>query len=394
MTTLIPSKLVRSAGVALSLSFTSLFVGGCVSGTADSGVDADEDTDRDEAAVSKGILARGANTKVRVASWNVMLGSIFEKDEDRLIYRNGGKASDARITTGPRVIKAIDADIWLLQEVAYHDKAKPGEDWWGKRGIVESTVEGYMKKHLGGTWDAKCNGHGLCTVVRTDKGIKISQSCMTEELRRYNSHLVTLKDGGGTASLVVANVHFAPGGDTGNDAEAKMFKDSKASGHLIGGDFNAVKNGHRWGLFKDMGPRNLVQLYDEKATHLTQEAKGATILNHGNTHFDNGLLKAAQPDDKQYDFMFLKDNGGSWAVVKEFGLNTMRLSKAALKNNGLKPADVALKPDELENDEFKDFMSTGKVKSVDFSVFHDHLPMVVDLKFKANNVATSLDCSK
>ena len=352
-----------------------------------------------------GLLDRGPGTEIRIASWNNHRGSIFPKTDSqwRAINRSG-KYDEERTEGAERIITAIDADIWLLQETAYGTLPSGVSV-----GTINNKIRGYMNDITGQSWAVRCNGRGLCLMVRGN--IDIRDTCLGDS--RVNAYLVELEDHD-DASLLLLNTHYMNSGHANDTRD--IIEDSNASAIFVGGDFNNSRGGNRFNIIDGIPGMDFLQLTqwtDWESPHLSpsmtsspnpqnpddfpENTKG--YLKYGSAGGGRAALTRTQGGD--IDHFFLKSNSGSWTPTHQFTLNTLMLSKETLAQYGLQPLDVALLPKRYEP-YFSDFMSTGQIDEIPNSVYYDsnkgmdldHLPMVVDLDFSAVQASSSgsLDC--
>jgi hypothetical protein len=80
------------------------------------------------------------------------------------------------------------------------------------------------------------------------------------------------------------------------------------------------------------------------------------------------------------DHFFLKSN--TWKAGNRFTLNTLLFDRSTLNLYGMRPLDIAIRPDKYATF-FRDFLSRGIIYDVtsyesDRGLDHDHLPMIVD----------------
>ena len=111
-----------------------------------------------------GLLDRPSGTKLRLGSWNVFRGSVFPNtDAIWKVINSSVRGKAARREGGARIFQTVKADIWNLQETAYRATALP-------TGITITDINNRLAQHMrsvtGDTWSVRCNGSGLCTMIR------------------------------------------------------------------------------------------------------------------------------------------------------------------------------------------------------------------------------------
>lgn len=386
----------RLAGLAACLSSVTLLLGGCLAESGDSepaselASENSEEVSTEASAIAFTPLAKPSNANLRIASWNTFRGSVFPRTDDLWKkINNAGKYQVERTDAAKRIFNAVNADIWLLQEVRYSE-----DDLGYSLSQVNDKITGYMKSITGdSSWKVNCNGEGLCTMVRGT--ISIQSTCVKHS--RSTGHLVKLNDLGG-ATLLLANSHYMSPSHA-NTTKA-MITGSKASAVFVGGDFNDVPDGPRYDTIDDIStPFSLAHItmphaVDPNASHLSSDVKISSPLNtKGYVEFSS-IGSSKSQVKKVYgghiDHFFLGSQQ-SWPVRKSLTLNTLLLSKGALSAHGLKPLDVSILP-KNHAESFKDFMSTGTIKTVSSestTLDHDHLPMIVDLAVPSQAAVSS-----
>lgn len=363
---------------------SALTVTGCVADpTSDTGLDSEdadstEDVDSTEDALTKA-LTRPSNAKLRVVSWNVMRGGVFPKSDTLWkVINTAGKWDEKRTEYAKAVFKSMNADVWLLQETAY--EGLPGGI---SAGDVDGKIEKYMEQVTGKGWTVKCNGKGLCLMVRDT--IKVTKSCLSSA--RTNGYLLDLPDT--NASLAIGNVHYKNGAQANETAQ--MMKSSTATAKLVAGDFNDEPDGDLYGAIDAVPTLEVVpmsQLEDSGAVHMTPSMQAGSFTNtKGFTDFvenSGGHALVSKESGGHIDHVFF--GGSSFPIRRKFILNTLLLSKETLNHYSLHPLAVSITP-KKHGSYFASFLSTGKISSMPSDappVDHDHLPLVVDLDFPSS----------
>jgi len=377
------------AALAVSLFATSALTG-CM---ADGPEDLEPESNEEPVAAFEGavdvdadtFLDRPSNVKLRVAVWNTNRGSVFPKTDDlwKAINNAGALYDTTRTANAIEVFKAVNANVWLLQETVYPDEPLPSSI---TQNDVNNKIAGYMKNITGdSTWKVKCNLEGLCIMVRGN--INIEDTCMADP--RVNGYMLRLP-AYNNASLAIANVHYKTLGQVADTVN--MMTKSVASAKIVTGDFNNPVGGDRFQAIDGiptLNPVGMQQVNDPGAIHLKASAANGTFENtFGSTNLtrnDNGhaLVNSENGDRKDHFFFGFKEN--NWVVRKSLILNSLLLSKETLKKYDLSPLATAILPAQY-TPFFSKFMTTGKIQpitdnDVSTTVLHDHLPVVVDLGF-------------
>jgi hypothetical protein len=348
----------------------------------DANLDDEQFDNIDEALSANTVFDRASGTKLRVAVWNTFRGSVFPKtDEVWNAINVAGQYDTTRTENAKGIFNAINANVWLLQETVYGEHGLPSGI---SRNDVDNKIRNYMKDITGdSTWQVKCNGEGLCLMVRGN--IKIDNTCMNKA--RVNGYMLKLPSFG-NASLAIANVHYRsmdPVEDT-----VDMMTQSISSAKIVTGDFNNLPNEERFmtiNAIPTLNPVEMVQVIDEQAIHLKPAMFKELFNTHGATNFtpnENGQAFGKSESGKHIDHLFLGSSENNWTTRKSFILNSMLLSRQTLKKYGVSPLAAAITPAKYAPF-FKDFMATGKIKpipsNVSSAVNHDHLPLIVDVGF-------------
>jgi len=330
---------------------------------------------------SSTVLGRPSATKLRIASWNVFRGSVFPKtDSVWRVINNAGKYQVARTDAGTRVFKGIDADIWLLQETVYSESGLPS-------GVTVSHVNDKIAQHMrgvtGDSWSVRCNGEGLCTMIRG--GLRFAES--------YNPHgrvagnRVVLADG---SKVLLVNVHYMSSGHATTTADLINSAGSGDAAVFVAGDFNDTIGGSRYNIvdgISGMGPLTMFHTRDSKATHLSSAVANAPPFKNtgGQVAFGEGPAGqdfVTSAGGGTIDHFFLRSS--TWQGEHRYILNSFLLAPATLASAGLSPLDVALEP-ENRKPYFRDFMSRGivyELPSDQRGIGHDHLPMIIDFTWR------------
>jgi hypothetical protein len=386
----------------MSHDFIKIFTAACIASITATGcapdAASDDETEGDptgvaeEAVVSAStMLDHPGNAKLRVASWNTDRGSVFPKTDavwKAIHTANDGVADTTRTENAKAVFKAVDADIWLLQEVAYGGLPA---------GITLPMINDKIRTHMNDVtskkWQVECNGNGLCLMARDT--LAIEAKCLNDN--RDNGYLLKLKSYT-NAHLAVANVHFMQQSQADNTAT--MMKSSVASAKLVAGDFNDFPSGPYFSgaLYQTIDDvptlqhLSMAQVKDSQAIHVESSLTNATnTTTAGYTSFignSGGHAIANVEKGNQFDNFFLGSSTGQWVKRKALIVNALLLSKATLSKYSLSPLATTLKPATYAS-YFSDFATTGTVKPMPnpTSIEHDHLPTVVDIDFPSSQAA-------
>jgi hypothetical protein len=330
-----------------------------------------------------GPLDKASGTKLRIASWNNFRGSIFPKTNTVWKAINtSGKYHVSRTEGAARILDAVEADIWMMQETVYSTSALPSGV---TKDSINNQIASYMQSVTGDSWKVSCNAEGLCTMVRNN----LKFDGHWEKGGRVTGDRIILPDG---SRVLVVNVHYM---NSDHATDTKNLIDSLAStvsAVFVAGDFNDGSGGPRYNIVDGISGMNnlsMVHFKDPSATHLTSSMqKGA----HKNT---KGYMKWGEgPSGQdfvtsigggQIDHFFLKSN--NWKAGNRFILNTLLFSQRTLNLYGLRPLDVALQP-QYYTQYFRDFLSKGIIYEIPSSAYdhssgldHDHLPMIIDFSW-------------
>ncbi len=329
-----------------------------------------------------GPLDRASDAALRIGSWNVHRGSVFPKT-DRIwrTINNSGKYHVLRTDGGARVFQAVDADIWLLQETVYTGSDLPDDVTLGD---INRRLRDYMRDVTGDSWEVRCNGRGLCTMLRG--GIRFDQTWNRGS--RVAGHRVILPDG---TRLLLLNGHYM------NLSHAQSTRDlvesigPSVAAVFVAGDFNDAPGGARYNEIDSIpGMTNLsiAHWQDPAATHVSA-AMASRVHDNTKGYVKYGGGAAGQDvvtsiSGGHIDHFFLKSS--SWQAGERLVLNTLLFAPETLARYGMTPLDVALQP-QYYVAYFDDFLSDGVVSEIPDGAYdssrgidHDHLPMVVDLR--------------
>jgi hypothetical protein len=378
---------------------------GCIAdSTSDTESEAESDADSEDVGTAEDALSahpfldRLSGTKLRVATWNTLLGSVFPKDQNDQVWSMvntvGGQYDSKRTGYAQNIFNAVDADVWLLQEVAYSG-TKPTD---AQVAAINSKLQTHMKGLTGDTWTVKCQGQGLCLMVRGS--VTIGATCMKSN--RANGYLLNVPAVSGSKKhgVVVGNVHFTTDGHA--DTMYNIMQGSVAKAKIVAGDFNSVQGDPRYNKIDSLSTLNRVNMVHEKdpgAVHLTAAAKSKTFVHtQGDMDYKNSgtLSQLDAGGGGTIDHFFFGSSQSGFAVKKSLIINTLLLSSATLLKYSLNPLAITISPSDYY-EEFKSFTATNQIKNLGAkweNVQHDHLPFIVDLALPdtAADITPTLAC--
>ena len=301
-------------------------------------------------------LARQHPDDVRLVSYNIYMDSVFKTGSDPA-------------QRFARLVKALDADIWALQEVYKTQEAD-----------VAKLMDTLAPLSGGRKWQAQRGGDSV-TVSRHPITLHHFQpipSCG----RKVSLDLVDLPDGRYTRDIYLLNNHFTCCGDLANDAKRQLEADQLVAwmrdARTAGGSFT-LPQGTVMVVIGDLntvgGPQPLKTLVSGDIVNETTFGKdsppdwdGTALTDAHPLHNGAGALDFTwRWDDSGYnpgrlDYIIYTDSVAQAGA--KFVLNTVTLTQQQLKAAGLQADDVI---------HFK--TAAGKYA-------FDHLPVVVDLRIK------------
>ncbi len=323
-----------------------------------------------------GLLDRPSGTKLRLASWNVFRGSVFPNtDAIWQVINSSIRGKAARREGGARIFQTVKADIWNLQETVYNATGLPS-------GItladINTRLAQYMQSVTGDTWSVRCNGSGLCTMIRGS--LRFAESWNPHV--RVAGNRVILADG---SKVLIVNVHYMTEDQAKQTAALIQSAGTGDAAVFVGGDFNDTVNGARYNAVAavpGIKPLSMFHLRDPAASHLADAVKNAPPFRNtkGYVTFDSGPAGrdvVTAVGGGYIDHFFLRS---AWGSEHRFVLNTFLLSRATLGAQRLNALDVALEA-EAYLPYFRDFATQGIVYELPADIHaidHDHLPMIVD----------------
>lgn len=320
-------------------------------------------------------LNRSSGTDLRLASYNVYRTSVFPRDNGAI-----DETRPDRLEAFSRIAKAIDADIWMLQECIY------GPD--DSVGRTEAGLAEYFQTILpADPNDSEARWHygKKATMLLSRYPI-----LWRKKVGRGYAYLVDLPAEVSSKDLLIINLHLVP--RSGNKREhaslvTDLLKDIRGGTEtgfpkeiefsiIIGGDFNSQINdipyrilssqnkaisssGSYDAIFDDASP---AQLGSDPLTYLTV----GSVQSLGENRYSHS--------GNRIDFLMLEK--GHFSVVNSFILNTLIQEDAWLTANQLERRDVALFPKKIHSS-----YNPSQCGS------HDHLPIVLDLNMGAHTAA-------
>ncbi len=302
-------------------------------------------------------LARLGAADVRVATYNIMADSAFVP----------GSQAAARFA---RVVRAVRADIWALQEVY---KAGASE--------VAALFDRLLPLGGGKVWQVRWAGSNMTLSRHAIKSHAHAQ--VPGSGRWVGQDLIDLPDAVYARDLYLINLHFTCCGGTASDAARQKeadyvvshLRDARSAGGtltlpantpvVLAGDLNTVG-----------GPQPLSTLLTGDIVDEARFGKDAPPDWDGTALTDaRPLHNAKGPDDytwrwdgsgytpSRLDYVIFSDSAAT--LKNRFVLNTTTLPAAKLAAAGLYSGDVL-----------------KKGTAADAQLAFDHLPVVVDLSIK------------
>ena len=313
-------------------------------------------------------LDRAAQTKLRVASYNVYWGSVFPPDDGQPPLPEGRKSIDDRREQFLRVHSAVSPDIWALQEVLYGDEQR--------RTKTVAGIRRYFSEATGEEWHVAADERGRLVLSRYP--IVWSEEIVT----RVFAVLVDVPPSVADRDVLLLNVHFGGGwGESMRSARtAARFLRRVERGEvgevprdvttILCGDFNSKSDGQPYRVVRSLDP-DVPQkgdldwlMEDVHPRHLDFDSD-ATI---GAVEFDGDERSVV---GRRIDFFLYRSD--HLHSTNQFIFNTLVLDDERLSRHGLRRNDTAVDPnDKLEG-----------------TVGFDHLPLVVD--FAANSAGEKDD---
>ena len=293
---------------------------------------------------------------LRLVSYNILKDSVFK----------GGSKQAQRFA---RLVKALDADVWALQEVYKTDTSQ-----------VAALFDKLVPLAVGQRWQARSGGDNM-TVSRYP--IKLHHSQTTPSCgRRVSLDLIDLPDSKHKADIYLLNNHFTCCGGTVRDATRQLEADQLVAwirdARTPGGSIN-LPQGTPMVVLGDLnivgGPQPLNTLitgdiYNENlfGTDSPPDWDGTALTDAHPLHNSSGAADYTwRWDGSGYkpgrlDYVIYTDSVAQAGA--RFVLNTVTMTSQQLASAGLQAEDVL---------DFK--ASSGELA-------FDHLPVVVDLQVK------------
>lgn len=296
-------------------------------------------------------LSRQRASDLRLVSYNVYFDAPF----------TSGSTAEARLK---RLVRALDADVWALQEV-----------WKTDPTVVGARFDAWAPLPGGQRWSVRKAGD---TVTVSRFPVTLHHTAPgSGSGRQVSLALIDLPDGTFARDLYLLNNHFPCCGGAQNDAlrqaEADRvvawLRDARTAGGaidlpagtllVVAGDLNLV------GSTAPLTTLLSGDISDETShgADSPPDWDGSALFDAHPRHNGSGSADYTWRDDGgiyqpgRLDFVLYSDSVAS--VGRTFVLNTMTLPAAELAAAGLQAEDVTLKP------------ATGGTN-------YDHLPVVVD----------------
>jgi len=299
-------------------------------------------------------LSRPDGTTLRIVNYNVFHTSVFPSDDG-----SPPPANTNRIENFARLVKALDADIWGLQEVMYSPNQKAA--------VTEEGIVKYMQKLTGVTWHSSYVEPGLLIL---SKYPLIRADALHHRVQGVG---IDLPESVSSGNLYYVNVHLAPGNAEQRaiqaDAAVNQLQEIQSgkdplipanAGIVVRGDFNSSIDSPTY--------RKLTSLDADVASTGAYEAKlvDPKPVQYGTQDretFGSVDVSVNPPkmNGRLIDFM-LYDPDRMPTLLNKFILNTVIMDESLLSKHGLRPEDVALHPD----------------RPLRGSISLDHLPIIYD----------------
>ncbi|MBK1879036.1 endonuclease/exonuclease/phosphatase family protein [Pelagicoccus mobilis] len=290
-------------------------------------------------------LSKGEDVKLRLASYNIHYGSVFPQED-------GGWDSTRpnRVKKFERVAKAMDADIWALQEVFHsgiefkvrtpesiraHMNSVTDVDWHISHdyeydpGTVQKGGR-YLLSRYPILWSDSVNGRTHATLI------DLPESLSDQDLLVVNVHFVVASTGQATQSAGAAEFI--------NDVVAGKINQVPADVMImLCGDFNSREQNN--GGYKNVA--NNTPLTNIRPSHLGWEESNRYYTSGGvsfvGTTEEEIAAGGYQPEAihrKTIDYMFWKSS--ALEVKHAHIFNTLIMDQGTLDTYGLQRFDVAI----------------------------------------------------
>lgn len=290
-------------------------------------------------------LDRLASDHLRVGVYNVMRSSVFPLDNG---LRPGSWGD--RIDGFARIAKAVNVDVWAMQELLYSGADQSGRSPEG--------VRKYLGSITGVNWQMAYHSDYQEFVFSR---YRILASGNADGHRAVWALIDVGNDNNRQNDVLVICVHYVTDSQGANTASfvrdviaGKNSQIPRDVTILAVGDFNNVPTGPRY-----LNMRSAIGVPDLRPAWLGTKDS----YTGGSIPYRNGAFVPPGPS-YPIDFVFARTNS-SYSVAKHFILSTLILDQSVLDTHKLRRMDVALDPDQI-------LVDGG-------SVAVDHLPLFVDL---------------
>jgi endonuclease/exonuclease/phosphatase family metal-dependent hydrolase len=286
-------------------------------------------------------LDKPVGTDLRVASYNAY--------QSRIYKGNDNSSKGDRYDSWIRMVDALDADIWIFQEMFYNDSTVPSS--------YADDFTAHMRTITGDTswaWASDLKGRFLLS--------RYPVMWSAEIRHRVHATWIDLPSSVSSRDLLVINVHFL-NDTTGQAEDARDFiRQVRAGTHpagipsnisiLVGGDFNAESESAAYARIADEG------FADIKPAHTGTSGEYHSF---GDVDFDNNSVVSI--GKKRIDYLMSESD--VLTAGNSFILNTLIMNSADLSATGLQRSDVSTNPESSY-----DFVN-GRIAC-------DHFPLIVD----------------
>jgi endonuclease/exonuclease/phosphatase family metal-dependent hydrolase len=290
-------------------------------------------------------LHRIAGNHLRIGDYNVLRSSVFPRD-------NGDpQGNQARIDAFARIAKAVNADVWAMQELLYDGKDQPGR--------TPAGVRKHLASITGVNWNM-AHHPDYQEFIFSRYPILASGS----PGRRAVWALIDVgNDKNPQNDVLVVSVHYVTDGQ--GESTANFVSDVMAGKYskiprdvtiVVTGDFNNQPTQSRYAAM-----RSAIGVPDLRPIWL---GTPSTTYTHGGVTYRNGTFTASAGGNP-IDYIFARTNS-SYSVARSFILSTLVLDQSVLDAHKLKRLDVAINPAQA--------LVEGQ------RVDCDHFPLFVDLR--------------
>jgi len=297
-------------------------------------------------------IDKPAGTDLRVASYNAY--------QSRIYKGNDNSSQGDRYDSWIRMVNALDADIWIFQEMFYNDGTVPSS--------YADDFTTHMRTITGDSswaWASDLKGRFLLS--------RYPVMWSAEIRHRVHATWIDLPSSVSSRDLLVINVHFL-NDTTGQAEDARDFiRQVRAGTHpagipanvsiLLCGDFNAESESAAYARIMGEG------FADIQPAHTGTSGEYRSF---GDVDFEHNSVVSI--GKKRIDYLMFESD--VLTAGNSFILNTLLMNSADLSANGLQRADVSTDPESSY-----DFIN-GKIAC-------DHFPLIVDFSEGASSGANN-----